>query len=430
MDFDRIDSTAPQGPNWQENMAMNAFTPYSGSVTSGLRGDIGGENARWGINSATGKEEPLIGGRLWSDLMKQYGSFDAIQRAGQRPIDYDSMSGDFDYGETAVGRDMRLFGSRQNNDTFSGRDGARDLLTIAGMAFPVASAWAGGAAAGSMGGASAGAAGSDAAFTGGEGTFAGSSTAMPAAVFDANAVSGMSQGTGGGMMPAAVAESGATLGEFPSAAPSEFFGEFDPGGDFSLGSNIGFDGFGAPNIDSSGFGSSFDSPGMPMEATGGGFDEWWKKIKGLPWRPAGAALNFGSGLYGLHQARQMRQLAERAQDPHTGEYRDQLAALMRDPSSVKNIPGYQFGMDEGRRAIERRGAASGSGGNEAIALARYTPEYAGKFYDMEARRLANLAQGNPSAMIAGNAAASQLSSQALASLGYGAFAMGSSRFPW
>lgn len=285
----------------------------------------------------------------------------------------------------------------------------------------------GGAAAGAEG-----ATGADVAFSGGEGTFAGSGTSMPAAAFDTDAVAGMSRGAGGGMMPAAVPESGSTLGAFPSAAavdPSGFGSDFD----VSSFADPNFGAFANPDggaIDPSGFGSSFDSPGMPMDSSGSSFDDWWKKIKGLPWRPAGAALNLGSGLYGLHQARQMRKIAEQAQDPNTPQYRAQLAALMADPSSVKNIPGYQFGMDEGRRAIERRGAATGSGGNEAIALARYTPEYAGKFYDMEARRLANLAQGNPSAMIQGNAAASKLSSQALASLGYGAFMMGSSKMPW
>lgn len=312
------------------------------------------------------------------------------------------------------------------NDPLFGNSGLtipQVIMMIGGAAVGGAGAWAGGGA---------GAVGGDVALAGGEGSLAGSSidTSGFGSDFDSPAFKGSSISTAGF---GSDFDTGPMGGDGPNPASSLNSSGF--GSDFDI-SSFADPNFGAfPNptggpIDPSGFGSSFDSPGMPMEVEGGGFDDWWKKFKGLPWRPAGAALNFGSGLYGLQQAKQMQKLAQQAQDPNTAQYRDQLAQLMRDPSSVKNIPGYQFGLDEGRLAIERRGAASGSGGNEAIALARYTPEYAGKFYDMEARRLANLAQGNPGAQIQGQAAAAQLRSQALASLGYSAFAMGSSKFPW
>lgn len=144
----------------------------------------------------------------------------------------------------------------------------------------------------------------------------------------------------------------------------------------------------------------------------------------------GGVLNIGSGIYGLLERDRLKKIAERAfqaQDPFGSQrpgYQAQLAELMNNPNALTNMPGYQFGLDEGRRAIQRRGAADGSGGREAIALARYTPEYAMNFRNMELQRLAGLAGAGiaPSGgnvLMQGNAMASDIASRALASLGYG-----------
>lgn len=180
------------------------------------------------------------------------------------------------------------------------------------------------------------------------------------------------------------------------------------------------------------FGASGDMFGSGMEfGTGaaglGGGGGLWSSIKGLPWNAIGAGLNAFSGVAGLSQARQMQSLARdafRAQDPFGAQrpqYQQQLQELMRDPNSVTNLPGYQFGLDQGRLAIERKGAASGSGGNEAIALAQFTPQYAQQFYNQEIQRLMNLSGANvgPSTgpALSGFNAGADIYSRALSTLG-------------
>lgn len=149
----------------------------------------------------------------------------------------------------------------------------------------------------------------------------------------------------------------------------------------------------------------------------------------------GPALSIGSGIVGLNAAGGIKNVAQQAseiQDPFGSQrkkYQEMLAALYANPNSVANMPGYQFGLDQGRQAIERRGAASGSGGNEAIALARYTPEYARNFYTDEVNRLMTLSgAGIPpsggNALVQGNMGAADLVSKSLASIGYGVRDMG------
>lgn len=152
----------------------------------------------------------------------------------------------------------------------------------------------------------------------------------------------------------------------------------------------------------------------------------------LPWKMISGGMNIGSGILGLLQKRRMEELAKQAfgqysnmKDPYA-----MVRALMADPGSVSKMPGYQFGMDEGRRAIQRTGAAGGSGGNEAIALARYTPEYAQNFYNNEiARRMqlgsgeAQLGTANAGIGLNAQNAANNLMSGSLGSIGYGATRM-------
>ncbi len=205
-------------------------------------------------------------------------------------------------------------------------------------------------------------------------------------------------------------------------------GMFSAGGGAAAGGGLSYDAF----MGAGGF------PGMAAgtgTATGG--SGLWEAFKGLPWGPISTGINAGAGLFGLYQADQMQQLAKRtfnAQDPfgsQRGQYQQQLQKLMQDPNSVTGLPGYQFGLDQGRTAIERAGAAGGSGGNEAIALAQYTPQYAQQFYNNEIQRLMQLSGAGigPSTgpALSGYNAGANIYSNALNTLGRAAAGVPGSR---
>lgn len=139
----------------------------------------------------------------------------------------------------------------------------------------------------------------------------------------------------------------------------------------------------------------------------------------------GSLLSIGSGIYGLNQANQMKQIAQQAaqlQDPFApqrSQYQQQLSALMANPQSVSSIPGYQAGLD----AIIRSQAAAGylGSGNMMNAMA----QYGGQFYQQQLQNLmqlsgANVQPGGGSQLIQGQQAAAGLTSSALGSIGYGA----------
>lgn len=113
------------------------------------------------------------------------------------------------------------------------------------------------------------------------------------------------------------------------------------------------------------------------------------------------------------------------------QYAQQLQELIANPSSVQNLPGYQFNLDQGSTTVARQMAASGflGSGNEATALEQYGQNYANSAYTTQAQLLSSLAGFNAPAYGANatgstNAATSAGSSgfnqlgQALASLGY------------
>lgn len=69
-----------------------------------------------------------------------------------------------------------------------------------------------------------------------------------------------------------------------------------------------------------------------------------------------------------------------------GQYQDQLSALMRDPSSVSKLPGYQFEFDQGMQALSRGQAAAGNlgGGTANAADIQFGQNFAQtKFMDWE-----------------------------------------------
>jgi hypothetical protein len=149
--------------------------------------------------------------------------------------------------------------------------------------------------------------------------------------------------------------------------------------------------------------------------------------------PLGSAMNVGSGLYGMYQANQLKQIANQAaqmQDPFGAQrpqYQQQLSSLMSNPSSVTSLPGYQFQFGQGQQALERSMAGQGYGpgsGNLGTALTQYGQNFAQNAYNNQVQQLTGLAGGNiaPSggnALMTGNMAGAELAGQTLGRLGYG-----------
>jgi hypothetical protein len=72
---------------------------------------------------------------------------------------------------------------------------------------------------------------------------------------------------------------------------------------------------------------------------------------------------------------------------------EQINALLANPSGITSQPGYQFGMDQGTRALNSGAAARGMtySGAQGKALERYGQDYAGTKLDQSYNRLSNLA---------------------------------------
>ena len=143
--------------------------------------------------------------------------------------------------------------------------------------------------------------------------------------------------------------------------------------------------------------------------------------------------DLGSGVLGLNQAGKVGDAANRAaasQDPfgpQRPQYQAMLQRLMADPSSVTNLPGYQFGIGQGEQALMRTSAARGmtGSGGEAIALQQYGQNFANQFFQDQFNRLSSLSGANigPSGgglMLQGAESATQLQGQAASRLGAGA----------
>jgi hypothetical protein len=72
---------------------------------------------------------------------------------------------------------------------------------------------------------------------------------------------------------------------------------------------------------------------------------------------------------------------------------EQIQNLLKSPGNITQDPGYQFGMDQGARALNSGAAARGMtySGAAGKALTRYGQDYAGTKLDQSYNRLANLA---------------------------------------
>jgi len=163
------------------------------------------------------------------------------------------------------------------------------------------------------------------------------------------------------------------------------------------GSDIGQGGFpwegGSPNAGMLSIGDPFIDGGFTGGGSGGPAS-WMDSIKGLPWGAIAKGIDVGAGGYGLLQARRMQKLAQmRAQQmdpfgPQRAQYAQQLQALMANPSSIENMPGWQAGHTAVQRALAAQGY-TGSG-NAMAALQKY----GGDFFNNQVQQLAGLAGAN------------------------------------
>lgn len=71
----------------------------------------------------------------------------------------------------------------------------------------------------------------------------------------------------------------------------------------------------------------------------------------------------------------------------------QIQNLLKNPGSITQDPGYQFGLDQGNRALNSSAAARGMtySGAAGKALQRYGQDYAGTKLDQSYNRLSNIA---------------------------------------
>lgn len=113
---------------------------------------------------------------------------------------------------------------------------------------------------------------------------------------------------------------------------------------------------------------------------------------------------------------------------YRGQFGSQLVNLMNDPSSVKNLPGYQFAYNQGLQSLQRGMAATGQvqSGNEQIALQQYGEQFANQYFTDQFNRLALLSgaqwqSGTGAAQSALNASAYN---QNLQNQGYSAIMQG------
>lgn len=117
------------------------------------------------------------------------------------------------------------------------------------------------------------------------------------------------------------------------------------------------------------------------------------------------------GALSLYQTNKLSDLGKPSAAASTAG--EQLAALLRDPSSLTKLPGYEAGM----QAVQRSGAANGylGSGNMAVALSKY----GGDFYNNTLRQLDSIANGRAGINQQYNFASTEMLGNAINNFGYG-----------
>lgn len=114
---------------------------------------------------------------------------------------------------------------------------------------------------------------------------------------------------------------------------------------------------------------------------------------------AGAVASVGVGAYSAYESSKAAGQANDIANSQLGleqnlfgqqqQYRDQLSALLKDPSSVTKLPSYKFFKDQGTESVARQSASNPSGAG-SVALDEFGQNYASSAYSQQAQLLAGL----------------------------------------
>jgi len=206
----------------------------------------------------------------------------------------------------------------------------------------------------------------------------------------------LGSGIGGGAGSAA----GGGYGSTPSGGqPNTGSGNMDInyGGD-SFTPNYGLDAGGVPGglgMNPSAPSGMGLNPSVPDPSTMGQGSSLWdqltQKMGNMGWKDWGKAAMGGLQMYGGYQNYQLAQQQLQQQQ----NYQNQLNALMANPSSIQNLPGYQAGLN----AVQRSMAAQGYQGSGNMAGA--VSNYGMNIYNQQQQQLQQLANQRVSSPYSG-----------------------------
>lgn len=175
-----------------------------------------------------------------------------------------------------------------------------------------------------------------------------------------------------------------------------------PGGG-AIGPDAYYSGLGG--VDGSIAGSGVNNPG---------FNTWVKGISpdmlSKLTNIFGGADSLIKGLYSLYQSNKFAELGKGTPAQQTAN--SQLDALLKDPSKIYTMPGWEAGLE----AVQRTGAGQGylGSGNMMIALNKY----GGDFFNNTVKQLNDIATGGQAVQAAYNTGSANLFGQGTNSLGY------------
>lgn len=176
---------------------------------------------------------------------------------------------------------------------------------------------------------------------------------------------------------------------------------------------------------------------LSRQAAGGGGGFSWGDAGKAIMKYASPAMSIGSGIYGMSQARKMREdakLAGERSDPwgNSGGRAladTQLQSFMRDPmQQAMSDPSYRMRIQGAQRGTSMMGTDSG-------AMAKAAADASSTWYNERLAQLGGLAGSNvnpgqgPQVMLQGMERANDLASKSLGSISFGMNRMGGSNIP-
>lgn len=164
-----------------------------------------------------------------------------------------------------------------------------------------------------------------------------------------------------------------------------------------FGNVLGLDAFGTSLVSQTpligeGLGFTGGSMGIDFLGSLGG-------SSGLPsWLTAGNLLQGGSSLMGFMQGQQMIDASKGADPfgPYRPQFAQQLMALMANPSSVTQLPGYTAAMGSAEQALTRNLASQGLTGSGAAAeaLTKFGGTFQNDYFQQMLQTLGGLSGAN------------------------------------